>query len=269
MEQNGLSPLFEEQEVFWEPSLSNNASNNGSNNTMQDDAALPQFDNSIFKHMQGNGNCLMTNQTKKVRAYVPKPYLGDEYEMSVICTEKLLSNFDELFPRSMGIGRFNERGVFSLPFSQQTTSNNKKKGKPYLQFAIQFRGPRVQFQSEWFYTVCQNTRAKKRFRKETKDDSSPPNHVPEFVHPLPILAEAAAASVPKKEEADFLSVILKMHSGDPAGRLRLLPYWTLGIVRDHINRDLEFIDLNSDFSTPEITSASPSIRKLWRVVRNF
>eukprot|EP01118_Nematostelium_gracile_P016615 TRINITY_DN6923_c0_g1_i1.p1 TRINITY_DN6923_c0_g1~~TRINITY_DN6923_c0_g1_i1.p1 ORF type:complete len:475 (+),score=96.10 TRINITY_DN6923_c0_g1_i1:112-1536(+) len=239
------TPLFEGQEIFWESSSIPHAA-----------PSLPQFDNSLFKHMQGDENCLMTNQTKKVRAFVPRQFIEDEFEMLVNCTEKLMSNFDEVFPRSLGIGRFNEKGVFSIPFSQQTTSNNKKKGKPYLQFSIQFRGPRVQFQSEWFWTVCQNTRAKKRFRKETKDDTlAPSNFVPEFIQPLPVIAEPVGRRShveikvqPKSpENSDSMPVILKTESGEPAGRLRLIPYWPLNIVRESINRDIEFIDFEFRF----------------------
>lgn len=84
-------------------------------------------------------NCLMTGQTKKLRAYIPPECKDDEWDMWVLCNEVGPTNFGETFPRLMGKGVFDEKGIFSIAFCQQTTSNNKKKGAPTLSFAIEFK----------------------------------------------------------------------------------------------------------------------------------
>jgi hypothetical protein len=53
-------------------------------------SGVPTFDNSIFKQMHVNNNCMMTGQTKKVRAFVPPTLRNDEYEM--VCNFLFICN---------------------------------------------------------------------------------------------------------------------------------------------------------------------------------
>mmetsp|Transcript_26442 Transcript_26442/g.37228 ORF Transcript_26442/g.37228 Transcript_26442/m.37228 type:complete len:608 (-) Transcript_26442:45-1868(-) len=169
-----------------ESDSSSSSSKNSSNSSVQLDSSMfsnavepPVFDNTILKQMKFETNCLMTNQVRKLRAFIPSNLSQLTWEMLIICSnpKPFNSNFGESFPRSLGTGTFDSKGIFSIPFSQQTTSNNKQKSGPLLEFAVEFRsttelGIPISFRSEWFHMVCQNTRAKKRLKKDLKDGNT-------------------------------------------------------------------------------------------------
>lgn len=175
-----------------------------------DSDKAPKIDNSIFRQMHCDYNCLMTNHMKKLKAFNLHGTAGTKnFELIINANEVGPTNFGETFPRSLGVGHFDEKGNFSIPFVQQTTSNNKKKGTPTLMFQLEFResgyldNPIV-FSSEWFFTVCQNTRAKKRYRVHSDNHESVSSDVPNMVanmnhHTLSQVNNKANLNIPKFE----------------------------------------------------------------------